>query len=84
MGLVEEHVIGIDLGTMNSCVGVWRDNKVQIISDEYGERTTRSCVAFTDTGRLIGEPVLDQANTNAANTVFSKYSCYFYCLFVLM
>lgn len=71
----EEPVIGIDLGTMYSCVGVLQDNHVKIIAGEHGGRKTPSCVAFTDTERLIGDAVYDQAGTNAVNTVFSKYSC---------
>ena len=63
-------VIGIDLGTTYSAVGVWRDNKVEIIANEQGNRTTPSYVAFTDTERLIGDPAKNQASTNPTNTVF--------------
>ncbi|KAL8102979.1 hypothetical protein AgCh_027493 [Apium graveolens] len=69
---VEEPVIGIDLGTMYSCVGVFQDNHVKIIASEHGGRKTPSCVAFNDTERLIGDAVYDQAGMNAANTVFSR------------
>lgn len=64
-------MIGIDLGTMYSCVGVFEDNHVKIIASEHGGRKTPSCVAFTDAERLIGDAVFDQAGRNAANTVFN-------------
>ncbi|KAK1378067.1 hypothetical protein POM88_024811 [Heracleum sosnowskyi] len=67
----EEPVIGIDLGTMFSCVGVFQDNHVKIVASEHGGRKMPSCVAFTATERLIGDAVCDQAGTNAANTVFN-------------
>jgi len=62
--------IGIDLGTTYSAVGIWRDNKVEIIANDQGNRTTPSYVAFTDTERLIGDSAKNQAAINAENTVF--------------
>ncbi|KAJ1700528.1 hypothetical protein LUZ63_000307 [Rhynchospora breviuscula] len=66
---IDKYAIGIDFGTTNSCVAVWKRNAVKIIENEYGSRTTCSCVAFTDTGRLIGDMVnKEQVTTNPANT----------------
>ncbi|KAJ8620963.1 hypothetical protein MRB53_029492 [Persea americana] len=63
--------IGIDLGTENSCVGVWRNEWVEIIPNQQGNKTTPSCVAFTDTRRYIGEAAKNQAITNSSNTILS-------------
>ncbi|XP_044471859.1 luminal-binding protein 5-like [Mangifera indica] len=63
-------VIGIDLGTTYSCVGVHRDGHVDIIANDQGNRITPSWVAFTDTERLIGEAAKNQAAFNAERTVF--------------
>lgn len=66
--------IGIDLGTTYSCVAVWKDNRVEIITNDQGNRTTPSCVAFTDAERLIGDGAKNQIARNAANTVFSQFT----------
>ena len=62
--------IGIDLGTTYSCVGVWQNDRVEIIANDQGNRTLPSYVAFTDTERLVGEPAKSQAGSNPKGTVF--------------
>ncbi len=65
-------IIGIDLGTTNSCVAVMEGGKPTVIANTEGARTTPSVVAFTKTGeRLVGEPAKRQAVTNADNTISS-------------
>ena len=65
-------IIGIDLGTTNSCVGVMEGGQPVVISNAEGARTTPSVVAFTKTGeRLVGEPAKRQAVTNADKTISS-------------
>lgn len=63
-------VIGIDLGTTYSCVGIYKKGNVEIIANDQGNRITPSWVAFTDTERLIGEAAKNQASLNAERTVF--------------
>lgn len=63
-------VIGIDLGTTNSCVAIMDGAQPKVIENSEGARTTPSIVAFTDNERLVGQPAKRQAVTNAANTIF--------------
>ncbi|GMF98400.1 unnamed protein product [[Candida] boidinii] len=62
--------IGIDLGTTYSCVAHFANDRVDIIANDQGNRTTPSFVAFTDTERLIGDAAKNQAAMNPKNTVF--------------
>ncbi|KAJ6032454.1 hypothetical protein N7540_003186 [Penicillium herquei] len=62
--------VGIDLGTTYSCVGVFRDDRIEIIANDQGNRTTPSFVAFTDSERLIGDAAKNQVAMNPHNTVF--------------
>lgn len=64
------HVIGIDLGTTNSCVAVMEGKAAKVLENSEGARTTPSVVAFTKDGeRLVGMPAKRQAVTNAENTL---------------
>ena len=65
-----KYAIGIDLGTTNSCVGIYRDGRVEIIANDQGNRTTPSFVSFTSEERLIGDPAKTLAASNAKNTVY--------------
>ncbi|KAI3674797.1 hypothetical protein L2E82_51913 [Cichorium intybus] len=62
--------IGIDLGTTYSCVAVWKHDRIEIIPNDQGNRTTPSCVAFADAERLIGDGAKNQVTMNPANTIF--------------
>ena len=62
--------IGIDLGTTYSCVGVWLNDRVEIIANDQGNRTMPSYVAFTENERIIGEGAKSQIASNPKNTVF--------------
>merc|ERR1711988_958403 len=64
-------VIGIDLGTTNSCVAIMDGSQPRVIENAEGARTTPSIVGFTDDERLVGQPAKRQAVTNPTNTVFA-------------
>ena len=67
---VRPSVIGIDLGTTYSCVGVMQKGKVDILVNDQGNRITPSYVAFTDEERLVGDAAKNQAAANPRNTIY--------------
>ena len=67
---ITDYAIGIDLGTTYSAVGIYRNNKVDILSNEHGERTTPSYVAFNAEERIIGKSAKNQASSNPTNTIY--------------
>ncbi|KAF3794045.1 Heat shock protein 14 [Nymphaea thermarum] len=62
--------VGIDVGTTYSCVGVYRSNWVEIIENDVGKKKTPSCIAFTDTKRLIGEAAMNHLIMHPSNAIF--------------
>merc|ERR1719355_349000 len=67
---IDGPVIGIDLGTTYSCVGIYKNGRVEIIPNDQGNRITPSYVAFTDDERLIGEAAKNQATIQPTQTLF--------------
>jgi molecular chaperone DnaK (HSP70) len=67
--MVSSYAIGIDLGTTYSCVGVVRNDKVEIIRNDRGNSITPSFVAFTDLEHVVGEAAKEEATNNLSNTV---------------
>ena len=67
--MAKEKIIGIDLGTTNSCVAVMEGGEATVLQNAEGTRTTPSIVAFTDKERLVGQIAKNQAITNPSNTI---------------
>jgi L1 cell adhesion molecule like protein len=67
--MTKNFTIGIDLGTTYSCVGIWENDRPEIIANNNGNRTTPSCIAYTSDGQLIGEEAIEYANIDPENTI---------------
>ena len=67
---VEGPVIGIDLGTTYSCVGIFKNGRVEVIPNEFGNRITPSFVAFTDEEKLVGEAAKNLAHVSPKRSIY--------------
>jgi len=67
---ISGYAVGMDIGTTYSCVAVMKNNQVEIIANDLGNRTLPSCVAFTESDKLVGEAAKNQIALNPKNTVF--------------
>ena len=68
--LKNQNIIGIDLGTTNTCVGIWRNEELEIIPDEYGNRTIPSFVAYSNVNRYVGLDAKNQKELNPTNVFY--------------
>lgn len=68
--------IGIDLGTVYSCVGVYQYGNIDILANVQGNRITPSVVAFTEVDRLVGDAAKNQITLNPENTIYGKHKNY--------
>lgn len=68
--MAEALVFGIDLGTTNSVIAVWKNGAPEIIPNDFAQNTTPSCVAFTQHGIAVGKMAFDLQNVNQTNTIF--------------
>lgn len=68
--ILEEYVLGIDLGTRFSCVSIWRNKKFEVICDQFGNRTIPSVVAFYRSAKLVGYNALSMKEVNPGNTIY--------------
>ena len=66
----DDIIVGIDLGTTNSCVAIWRNNTFEVIPDEKGNRTIPSVVAFTNQNKYIGYEAKNQKEINSKNVFY--------------